>query len=52
MRATADRIKEKVMALGIQRLNLDLGENVSLPVRKTSEKLAAFLAHVFADTKA
>ena len=52
MRATVDRIKEKVIALGIQPLYLDLGENISLPDRKTSEKLAAFLAHVFASTKA
>jgi hydrogenase 3 maturation protease len=40
----------KVMVLGIQPLNLGLGENVSLPVRRTVEKLAAYIARVFLGT--
>jgi len=39
----------KVMVLGIQPLNLGLGENVSLPVKTNAERLAAFLANVFVD---
>jgi len=41
----------KVMVLGIQPLNLGLGENVSLPVKRAAEKLAAFIAHVIMGTK-
>lgn len=37
----------KVIVLGIQPFNLGLGEGVSSPVRKTSQKLAAYLANVF-----
>jgi hydrogenase 3 maturation protease len=41
----------KAIILGIQTLNLGLGKKVSLPVKKIAERLAAFLAHVFAGTK-
>jgi hydrogenase 3 maturation protease len=41
----------KVIVLGIQPLNLGLGENVSLPVKRAAEKLAAFIAHVIMGTK-
>ncbi len=41
----------KVMVLGIQPLNLGLGENVSLPVKKNAERLAAFLANVTLDSR-
>jgi len=41
----------KVTVLGIQPLNLGLGENVSLPVKRAAEKLAAFIAHVIMGTK-
>jgi hydrogenase 3 maturation protease len=42
----------KVMVLGIQPLNLGSGENVSLPVKKSAERLAAYIAHVFMGTAA
>jgi hydrogenase 3 maturation protease len=41
----------KVTVLGIQPLNLGLGENVSPPVKRAAEKLAAFIAHVIMGTK-
>jgi len=41
----------KVIILGIQPLNLSLGDNISLPVRKASEKLVAYLTCVFVGTK-
>jgi hydrogenase 3 maturation protease len=41
----------KVIVLGIEPFNLGLGENVSQRVKKSAERLAAYLARVFAATK-
>jgi len=41
----------KVMVLGIQPINLGLGEKVSLPVKKNAKRLAAYLAHVLVNPK-
>lgn len=40
----------KVMVLGIQPLNLGLGEKVSAPVKRSADSLAAYIAHVFMGT--
>jgi hydrogenase 3 maturation protease len=41
----------KAIILGIQPLNLGLGENISRSVKKSTERLAAYLAHVFVNPK-
>jgi hydrogenase 3 maturation protease len=37
----------RVMVIGIQPLNLELGGNVSQPVKKGAERFAAYIARVF-----
>ena len=42
-----ETIGGKAIILGIQPLNMGLGDSICLPVRKTAERLSAYLAHVF-----
>jgi len=41
----------KALILGVQPLNLGLGENVSRSVKKSTERLAAYIVRVFAAIK-